>query len=177
MSEKKHISFKVISEELDNLYQKVNTDDLNSIDDLSKVLELFITGEKISDFTGKLEFIYKELNNQKDSKKEVLYKLKALISSINSKNYEYLLEKIKRDSKRLSINKEIASSINKEMFRILEQTRLGKKDIVIGMFIRIFTAKKEQFPKSLIDATKYEDNIFKSYIYAFLSNFCDKGSN
>ncbi|MDW7998728.1 MAG: hypothetical protein RMI30_04665, partial [Thermodesulfovibrio sp.] len=64
-------------------------------------------------------------------------------------------------------------AINKESMRILEQTRLGKRDTVIGMLMRNFAIRHVSVPSELIEALKpkYDINLFRAFIYAFLSGF------
>jgi Na+/H+ antiporter NhaD/arsenite permease-like protein len=56
---------------------------------------------------------------------------------------------------------------------MLELARLGKREAVIGMLMRIFTIKNAQIPQELIEALKpkYDINQFRAFIYAFLSGF------
>lgn len=64
-------------------------------------------------------------------------------------------------------------AINKSALRLLEQIRLGKKDAVVGMLMRIFTIRNVRFPTELLEALKpkYDLNLFRAFMYAFLSAF------
>lgn len=82
-----------------------------------------------------------------------------------------LLERLKRDGKEILNNSNLAEAIDGIGFRLLEKVRLGQRDDVIYMLLRTFKANEQKMPESLIEAlkTKYDDNLFKSFIYAFLN--------
>lgn len=56
-------------------------------------------------------------------------------------------------------------------YRIMEKTRIGKREDVFYLLLRVFSANQKQFPKELVEPFKpqYDDGLFKSCIYAFLS--------
>lgn len=64
-------------------------------------------------------------------------------------------------------------------YRLLEQTRAGKRDDVYYGFLRIFVAAKESFPLDLVEAFKpyYSDEIFKVFIFTFLSGIIGEEQN
>lgn len=169
-----------IDSKLDELYSKISSKNLEWADDLKKVLKLFIKGHKIDDFIPLLDSVCNELSKNVDFKNNTnLASINNLNKLLKQKSPDYLLERIMSDSYRVSKNKELKEALNNQIYKIMEATRTGKRDVVIGILLRIFVVHKQEFPKSLIQALKqeYDDNLFKSFIYAFLSNFIDNNTD
>ncbi len=178
-----------IMDKIDELFEKINSYDLSWLDDVSKTFHFFARGKKLSDFQTAIECVSEELEyriqmeKDGDSKKkrdleEKLGKIKGLIEEIRKKEPDFLIEKLKKAGYAIaSNNKALKDAIEKEALRILEQTRLGKRDNVMHMLIRNFVIRQEKIPDELIDALKpqYDTNLFKAFIYAFLSGFISKG--
>jgi CRISPR-associated protein Cst1 len=82
-----------------------------------------------------------------------------------------LIDRLKREGYKIAKNKLLADDINKIGFRLLEKIRLGQRDEVLYMLLRVFTANDVKLPEPLIDAikTRYDDSLFKSFMYAFLA--------
>jgi hypothetical protein len=176
--------YEEIAKKLDELHEKIRPDNIDEwLDDVRKTTNIFLTGEKISHFRKTLESVEDELKKD-SSKKEQLKRVYGLINSLKSTEPDFLIERLKtagwsianpkdnnneEKSKKLSLRK----AINGEALRLLEQTRLGKRDIVIGMLMRDFTTKKVKFPPEFVEASKqkYDVNHFRAFMYAFLSNF------
>ncbi|MCM8806523.1 MAG: hypothetical protein ABIN23_07200 [candidate division WOR-3 bacterium] len=123
---------------------------------------------KIQEF---LEYAYK---NSKDENKEKLYKLYKKFSLQNTGE---IVEKLREIGFALKNNEKIYErfydSEKKKpkgiSYRIMELTRLGKREEVFFTLLNEFQG--ENFPKLLSDAFNpvYSDELFKTFIYSFLS--------
>ncbi len=163
-----------ITKQLDELHEKIRPDNIDEwLEDVRKTMNIFLAGEKISHFRKTLESI--EYDLKKDgSKNEQLKKIYGLINSLKTAEPDFLIERLRNSGWSIARNETgLQEAINKEALRLLEQTRLGKRDNVIGMLMRDFTTKKVKFPIELVEASKqkHDVNHFRAFIYAFLSNF------
>ncbi len=162
-----------INNKLDELYQKISPNDFNWLEDARKTFSLFIKFEKLKDFITALECLKEKL--EKDGTKTNEIKIvKGLLKDLQRSEPDFLIENLKRTGYGIAQNnKSIKDAINKEALRLLELVRLGKKDAVIGMLMRNFTIRNIQIPQELIEALKpkYDINLFRAFIYAFLSGF------
>ncbi len=166
--------YEEIAKKLDELHEKIRPDNIDDwLDDVGKTMNIFLAGEKISQFRKTLEYVIEEL--KKDvSKNEQLKRIYSLVNTLKATEPDFLIERLKIAGWSIAKNERgLREAINKEALRLLEQTRLGKKDTVIGMLMRDFTTKNVKFPPEFIEATKqkYDINLFRAFIYAFLSNF------
>ncbi|GLI52446.1 hypothetical protein [Thermodesulfovibrio yellowstonii] len=161
-----------INSKLDELYEKIRPDELSWLEDAKKTFLLFIKFEKLRDFITILECVTKELRNDPNKSQE-LREVQELLKELQKSEPDFLIENLKRAGYALAQNKELREAINKESLKILEQVRLGKKANVIGMLMRNFTIRNIKIPPELIEALKpkYEINLFRAFIYAFLSGF------
>lgn len=162
-----------INSKLDELYQKIRPDDLSWLEDARKTFSLFIKFEKLKDFITALEYVKEQLEKD-NTKTQELKAVYGLLKDLQKSEPDFLIENLKRAGYRLAQdNKALKEAINKEALRILEQTRLGKRDAVIGMLMRNFTIRNIKIPQELIEALKpkYDINLFRAFIYAFLSGF------
>ncbi|MCM8827496.1 MAG: hypothetical protein NC904_08305 [Candidatus Omnitrophica bacterium] len=169
-------TYQKISTALNELYERITPYNLDWLDDLEKTVDLFLRFEKLSDFITALECVKRKVNG-KNSKGDT-YKIDRIINKLKRTEPDYLVERLRSIGYRLAQekNSNFKSAIESQAFRILEQTRLGKRDAVIGMLLRIFMANNKKFPQELIEAlkeSKYDINLFRSFIYAFLSAFID----
>lgn len=125
------------------------------------------------------ELIKKEISKTKNSEKiknleKWEYKIVGITEGIKREILnipDILIDRLKKDGFNISKNKLLSDAINNIGFRLLEKVRLGQRDEVFYMLLRVFAANNEKIPVSLIDAikTKYEDTLFKSFIYSFLA--------
>jgi len=162
-----------INNKLDELYQKITPGNFSWIEDLQKTLSLFIKFEKLRDFIKALECVREELKKD-GTKTNEINMVSGLLKDLQRSEPDFLIENLKRAGYGIAQNnKSIKDAINKEALRMLELARLGKKEAVIGMLMRIFTIKNAQIPQELIEALKpkYDINLFRAFIYAFLSGF------
>lgn len=175
--------YEEISNKLDELCEKMKPDNLDWLDDAGKIFSIFTKGEKLIDFVKTLECVAEELSIQiekkeneenKKKQKEKLNKIYGLLKELKSKEPDFLIENLRRAGYAIAErNKSLKDAIEKESLRILEQTRLGKRDNVIHMLMRNFVIRQEHIPNELIYALKpqYDTNLFRAFIYAFLSSF------
>jgi len=172
-----------ITKQLDALHEKIRPDNIDEwFDDIRETVNIFLSGEKLSHFRKTLEYVEYELRKG-CSEKEQLKKVYWLVDKLKSSEPDFLIENLRNSGRAIAHpgdnDKEkdrklsLRNAISGEALRILEQTRLGKRDIVIGILMRNFTAKKVKFPQELVEASKpkYDINLFRAFVYAFLSNF------
>ncbi len=164
---------KDINNKLDELYQAISPNDLDWLEEARKTFSLFIEFEKLKDFIKALECVREEL--EKDGKKaQELKTVHGLLKDLQRSEPDFLIENLKRSGYAVAHNnKSMRDAINKEALRMLEQVRLGKRDAVIGMLMRNFTIRNIKMPSELVEALKpkYDINLFRAFIYAFLSGF------
>ncbi len=102
---------------------------------------------------------------------ELYAKLTTILTKeidMNEKFINIMVWKLKETGK--IIPKEVAESIDKLGFRLLEQIRLGNKDNVFYMLLRCFAGNNKKLPEELVEIFKPEyDDHFKILIYAFLA--------
>ncbi len=168
--------YEEISEKLDELYEKIQPYDLGWLEDAKKTFDLFTKFEKLRDFLSALESVERALENDK-TKEQELKQVRFLLNELQKSEPDFLIEKLKRKGYSIAQNnKDLKDAIGNGMFRLLEQIRLGKRDAVMGMLIRSFATNKVEVPMELIEASKpkYDINLFRAFMYAFLSGFIDK---
>lgn len=162
-----------INSKLDGLYQTIRPNDLSWLEDARKTFSLFIKFERLKDFIKALECVRGEL--EKDgTKAQELKAVHGLLKDLQRSEPDFLIENLKRAGYAVvQNNKSMRDAINREALRILEQVRLGKRDTVIGMLMRNFTIRDIKMPSELVEALKpkYDTNLFRAFIYAFLSGF------
>lgn len=97
----------------------------------------------------------------------------TLLYTISAQNSSVLIEKLKKLGYAIRKNKShvLQNSIANMGYRLLEQTRAGKREDVYYGLLRIFISAKENFPLDLVEAFKpyYSDEMFKVFIFTFLS--------
>lgn len=122
--------------------------------------------QKYNEFQKLLEYA-SEL--KKDEQKfENIYK------EVAGRNASDLVDKLSR--KGHALKKELGDAFENMGYRLLEQTRAGKRDDVYYGILRIFVANKRKFPDELVEAFKpiYTDEMFKVFIFSFLSGVIGK---
>lgn len=168
------VIYNEIKQKLDELYRKISPYDLEWIEDAEKVFLLFTEFEKLKDFLNAVKVVKKELETKNENEK--IRKIDYLLKILESNEPDFLIERLKSKGKTIATTKaSIKKAINDSSLRILEQVRLGKRDAVIGMLMRIFVVNQTKMPEELIEALKpkYDINLFRAFIYAFLSSFIE----
>ncbi len=160
---------KEIENKLNELFAKINPDNVDEwFDDVKKTVDIFLLGEKLFDLSKALEKIVDDISGDKR------WKVDSLIKRIQQSEPDFLIERLKRRGGGIVANdKTLSEAIQKESLKILEQARLGKRDAVIGMLLRIFVVNNKRFPDELIEVVKpkHDINLFRAFIYSFLSSF------
>lgn len=92
-----------------------------------------------------------------------------LVDKLRSYGYVLVSEqgKIKDAGKR----EELIKAFERQGYRLLELTRLGKREEVQYMLLRIFFSFQLDFPQMLLEPFKlvYSDDMFKVLLFSFLS--------
>lgn len=119
-------------------------------------------------FQDLLEYAIKTKND--DKKFENLYRRTV------KKNISELIDILRNKGYGLKNNNNLKESFENMSYRLLEQTRNGKRDEVYYGILRIFIANNKEFPKELIEAFKpiYSEEMFKVFIFSFLSGIIGK---
>ena len=74
------------------------------------------------------------------------------------------------------IGKDLEEQFKKQIFRILELTRLGRINDSYQMIMRILVSAGKEVPSELVKVLSEQDQeLQKSYIYAFLSGVLGGG--
>lgn len=100
---------------------------------------------------------------------------KRLRANIAGENATQLLERLRaagyRLMKELASREEDKNAFQRQGYRLLEQTRAGKRDDVYYVILRIFFSLQKEFPPELVEAFKpvYSDEMFKVFLFSFLS--------
>lgn len=88
-------------------------------------------------------------------------------------NVDELVRRLREAGIKSSSN--IVKSLNDLAFRILEQVRLGNKENVYYMLLRIYKSNQERIPEVLAEAFQPCHNVyFKTLIYSFLSPILER---
>jgi len=158
---------------MSEIKEKVTLDELkeelkkNSIDDLKSFKNLFSQFYKQlqqdqKDFIKYLEWAYEKSGRDND--------IKNILEDITGKNASELIDSLKRLG--YAIQKDLGEEFEKAGYRLLEQTRAGKRSDVMYGITRIFFAKKRNLPDALNEAFKpyYSDELFKCFMFTFLSS-------
>lgn len=143
---------------------------------------------KVADNSIKPEDFRKALYQLKEAK----YKIQGLLDllqsedgemrnlyrSVTKENYAELIDDLNYLGYRYrKQNNHIKDAFEKMGYRIMEQTRAGKRDDVFYSFLRIYMSVKISFDKKLLLAFKHPDNeMFKVLIFSFLSGIIDEKS-
>lgn len=93
-------------------------------------------------------------------------------------NATSLIDKLSRVGYACKNDKTLGDIFTKQGYRILEQTRAGKRQDVYYNILRIFFSAQKEFPKDLIEVFKpiYSDEMFKVFLFSFLSGVLGKKS-
>ena len=107
---------------------------------------------------GEMNKIYRQVANENYA---------DLIDDLNSLGYRYRKQ-----------NDSIKDAFEKMGYRIMEQTRSGKRDDVFYSFLRIFMSVSTPFDRKLLSAFKQSnDEMFKVLIFSFLSGIIEDKTN
>ena len=163
-------------------------------------MEEVIQKDLLQDFVADLEQKVTENSIKPDDFKKALYQLKeakykiqGLLDLLQDANEE--MKKIYRsvanenfadlidDLNSLGYwhrnqNEGLKDAFEKTGYRIMEQTRAGKRDDVFYSFLRIYMSVNTSFDKKLLFAFKHPSNeMFKVLIFSFLSGIIEEKTN
>lgn len=166
-------AYKEIYNRLDEIYKRINPEDDSWIEDVDKIIRLFSEFEKLKDFITAIEAVKTEFERRGTRNDDRIKRINAILFKLKKIYPDFLIERLRNKGYRLAKNASLRKAINDQMLRMLEQLRLGKRDSVCGMLLRIFVVNGEEFPEEIIEAIKpkYDENLFRAYMYAFLSGF------
>jgi len=105
--------------------------------------------------------------------------MKKLYRSVANENYADLIDDLNSLGYRhRKQNENLKDAFEKMGYRIMEQTRAGKRDDVFYSFLRIYMSVNASFDKKLLFAFKHPNNeMFKVLIFSFLSGIIEEKTN
>lgn len=105
--------------------------------------------------------------------------MKKLYQSVSVENYADLIDDLNGLGYRYRMNnKSLKDAFEKMGYRIMEQTRAGKRDDVFYSFLRIYMSVNAPFDRKLLLAFKHPNNeIFKVLIFSFISGIIEEKTN
>lgn len=129
-------------------------------DDFKNFYEKLKKEEK--EFLSLLEWAYQLKPEDKD--------LNELMRKAGLENISNIMEELKNLG--YGVQKELGEDFEKQGYRLLEQTRAGKRSDVMYGITRIFMTHQRNLPKVLNEAFKayYDVETFKCFMYAFLGS-------
>jgi hypothetical protein len=121
-----------------------------------------------------LEYAYQ---NAKGGDKDNIYKLYKDFSYQNASSMVNKLNKLGYALKEDNNYKDVVSALQDQAYRIIEKTRHAQRSEVQYMIFRIFIVNKKEIPYLLSKAFNpiYSDELFKTFIYSFLSGILGEG--
>ncbi len=146
-------------ESLKSLKEKVKENGVN-YDDFKKIYENLQNQEK--EFLSLLEWAYQLKPEDKDliklARKTGIENISNIVEELTNLGY--------------GVQKELGEDFEKQGYRLLEQTRAGKRSDVMYGITRIFMTHKRNLPEVLNEAFKlrYDIETFKCFMYAFLGS-------
>jgi hypothetical protein len=120
----------------------------------------------------KLQELLEWATAQKRDDRE-LYRLYGRIARQNSSE---LIDRLRGLGYRYQNDAPVKDAFNKQGYRLLEQTRNGKRQDVFYGILRIFVSLQKEVPLTVVEAFKpiYSDELFKVFIFTFLSGVLGK---
>jgi len=150
----------VTLEKLQEALQK----DIGNLQEFKSLFQQFYNKHKQEqkEFIKYLEWAYEKSGRDKE--------IKIILEDMIGSNASDLIESLKRLG--YALQKKLGDDFEKAGYRLLEQTRAGKRDDVMYGITRIFIVNNQNVPDVLIEAFKpyYTDELFKCFIFSFLSS-------
>ena len=141
-------------------------------DDLKRVVEVY---KQIGlELQNILEFAAK--NSQGDDKN----RLWGLYKDFSKQNLSKLYDKLNSLAYSIKQNDEsLADALNKQIYRLMEKTRIGLRSEVANMIVRTFAAQQKKVPYELMQVFSpiYTDEEFKVLMYSFLGGIIKEKDN
>ncbi len=105
-----------------------------------------------------------------DSDKE----FNALFQDVSRRNFADCVDKLNAIGRQRKQNATLLKAFVGMGYRLMEQTRAGKKDEVFYSILRLYITSNQNFDKELLIAFKQADNeMFKVLIFSFLSGIIE----
>ncbi len=115
-------------------------------------------------------------NSQGDAR----HTLRRLYKEVSEKNISNLYDKLNSLAYSIKQNdKSLADALNKQIYRLMEKTRLGLRSEVANMLVRAFAAQQKAVPELLMQVFNpiYTDEEFKVLMYSFLGGIIKEKDN
>jgi hypothetical protein len=153
------------------LTEQIKTNNI-SYESLKNVISKY--NELKLDLQQILEYAYQ---NAKGREKDNIYKLYKDFSYQNASDMVNNLSKLGYALKKNENYKKLVSALQDQGYRIIEKTRHAQRSEVQYMIFRIFIANEKEIPYLLSKAFNpiYSDELFKTFIYSFLSGILGEG--
>jgi hypothetical protein len=160
-------TLKTITEHLKSCLNKTSFSE-NEAQDLKESIEQIRStwGDFVNETSELLEFL------EKISDEKAKGILKNLLFTLKGSEIKYKLDKIEKFGKGILHNESLVKAIDRNRFKLIENTRLEKFDEVIYILERIFFGSQEQPPGELLKLLSnplIPNEIKKSAVYIFLS--------
>jgi hypothetical protein len=98
----------------------------------------------------------------------------ALFQDVSRRNFADCVDKLNAIGRQRKQNAILRDAFGKMGYRLMEQTRAGKKDEVFHGILRLYITSNQSFDKELLIAFKQADNeMFKVLIFSFLSGIIE----
>ncbi len=152
----------LIQEYISDLEQKVSENTIKPEDFKNALYELKSAKYKIQEL----------LDLVQDGNSE----MKKLCQSVSVENYADLVDDLNGLGYRYRMhNENLRDAFEKMGYRIMEQTRVGKRDDVFYSFLRIYMSVNASFDRKLLLAFKHPNTeMFKVLIFSFLSGIIEE---
>lgn len=110
--------------------------------------------------------------DQKKDDKE----LKRFYGQLAGENASSLIDRLRGLGYHYKNDNDLSDALSKQGYRLLEQTRAGKRQDVFYRLLRTFISLKREVPLMLVEAFKpiYSDELFKVFLFSFLSGILGK---
>lgn len=128
--------------------------------------------ESLDKARWKLQELLEWATEQKRDDRE-LYRLYGRVAGQNSSE---LIDKLRGLGYRYQSENAVKGVFDKQGYRLLEQTRNGKRQDVFYGILRIFISLQKEVPLLLVEPFKpiYSDELFKVFMFSFLSGVLGK---
>jgi hypothetical protein len=98
----------------------------------------------------------------------------ALFQDASRRNFADCVDKLNAIGRQRKQNATLRKAFEGMGYRLMEQTRAGKKDEVFHGILRLYMTSNQSFDKELLIAFKQADNeMFKVLIFSFLSGIIE----
>lgn len=140
-----------------------------------------LQGESKKELLNQFKATLKELNDAKIQYMQLLELLAdtdkefyALFQDVSRRNFAESVDKFNAIGRQRKQNPTLRKAFEGMSYRLMEQTRAGKRDEVFYSILRLYITCNQNFDKELLIAFKQADNeMFKVLIFSFLSGIIE----